>query len=138
MAAIGIATFNRANPLGSFFPFDPFLLRMSHRFIADVYQAWVSPELTMTMPGRRRESDAEVARGVGGAEDDDDDETGMSIPNADSAGSYSSSMGTRVSSAMSMDSNASMSDAFGFGNNGMSGSDTRQNDKRRLRRRRGR
>ena len=36
----GAGEFNRANPLDSFFPFDPYLLRTSHRFVADIYQDW--------------------------------------------------------------------------------------------------
>ena len=29
-----------SNPLDSFFPFDPFLLRRSHRFIDNMYRNW--------------------------------------------------------------------------------------------------
>jgi len=39
----GVGTFNRANPLESFFPFDPYLLRFSHKYVKDIYFDWEPP-----------------------------------------------------------------------------------------------
>ena len=72
----GAGEFNRANPLESFFPFDPYLLRASHAFVADIYQEWEPIASTS-------QDDEQTGGEGGGSEEEEEEESGSSESESD-------------------------------------------------------
>lgn len=81
----GVGTFNRANPLESFFPFDPYLLRFSHKYVRDIYFDWEPPPEDEDEWGSEDEDEdeeedddegqqVEVDEELEGGKDDEDDD----------------------------------------------------------------